>query len=59
MKKRVLDKKLTLNKKTVSDLNTGDMVVVKAGCVDTYPSCVPTYTRCQTECPSGFMCNYC
>jgi hypothetical protein len=39
MKSKKFEKKLALNKKTIVNLNNGQLGHVKGGCVDTYPSC--------------------
>lgn len=56
MKEKSFDKRLTLNKKTISNLNDNQMVGVKAGCVDTIPSCA---TRdCTWTCPETVFCTF-
>jgi hypothetical protein len=47
MKRKKFNKKLVLNKSTVSDLNGNELKKVKGGCRPSEPSACPSY---GTEC---------
>jgi hypothetical protein len=62
MKSKTFNKKLVLKKKTISNLNNQEMVKVNGGTqvVTLCPLCEFTFTKCNTECPSGnHICNIC
>jgi len=53
MKKTTFNKKLTLNKKTIADLGSTEMKVVKGGATEfpcTFDTC--TMCTCNTRCPT-------
>jgi hypothetical protein len=53
MKAKKFDKKLSLNKKTISDLNISEMGNIQGGLPSgaTCPNCpITTYSRCLTVC---------
>ena len=52
MKTKKINVRLTLNKKTVANLNTQDMHSLRGG-VESYDSCA--FTR-EWECPTDFTC---
>lgn len=50
MKTKKITKKLTLNKKTVVNLDGTNMSGVKGGLVETYYTCPTGFTYCRTKC---------
>ncbi len=50
MKTKKFNKKLTLNKKTVVNLDSSNMNGVQGGIVETYYTCPTNLTHCRTRC---------
>ncbi|NIM15203.1 MAG: hypothetical protein GTO45_24830 [Candidatus Aminicenantes bacterium] len=66
MKQMKFRKKLRFNKETIADLNIKEMSEAHGGgpslALCSNP-CIPTYTACQTQCPSKgselYCCQFC
>jgi natural product precursor len=56
MKTKKFEKKLSLNKKTIADLDSKEMGAVKGGYKLTIPTCIITCTRLGTICNSNPCC---
>lgn len=59
MKTKKFNKKLTLNKTTVSDLTDKEMLSAKGGDSQWYPGCWSTHTCYIVNCDSNLSCVLC
>jgi len=59
MKAKKFDKKLNLNKTTISDLTKTEMQSAKGGDSQWYPGCWSTYTCYITPCDTDLSCILC
>jgi len=56
MKTKKFSKKLTLNKKTIADLNNGEMKVVRGGINEPPRRVTETCQTCDNSIPPGTCC---